>query len=102
MSAILSFLKEEFSKTDGVGIMLGPEMTLEVIRALEENAWLKEQVRQREYIIEVSRQASLLTYEALEKKDARIKHLEGIIERTKNEANLYYGTGNLLDILNEV
>ena len=42
-----------------------------------------------------------LMEEKIDSQAARIKHLEGIIERTKNEANLYYGTGDLLDILNE-
>lgn len=38
MKDILLFLKEEFEATDRVGIMLGPEETLQVIRALENTA----------------------------------------------------------------
>jgi len=92
----LLFLKEEFEATDRVGIMLGPEETLQVIRALENTAkihkaWVEryreiERLQDREHELE-----------------ARIKHLEGIIERAKamNDELIYAFDTDLAKILND-
>lgn len=118
MQDIISFLKEEFDFKNGIS--LDVDKTLEVIRALEKTAeihkaWVEQyreikRLQNREYeletrITELEKKpiigAMSIIQRAMDSQDARIKHLESIIERTKNEANLYYGTGDLLDILNE-
>jgi len=114
---ILSFLKQEFD--DRVGIMLGPEEALEVIRVLEYSEkdieCLKEEYEDRNRkILKLRRYTKDLRDEnnqirkewgvEVGERNARIAHLERIIERAKalSESSSTYIYFNDLDkILNE-
>jgi len=63
--------------------------------------WLKNQRAIQERNIEAFRKTALLSYEELENKDARIKHLEGIIERIEKLNNDFLYNTDLGRILNE-